>query len=106
MRHGNGAQGKLDTTPPLGLPSALMAKQPLMFCTRCHTVAEPETHTKGSFLLELALWICFLLPGIMYSIWRLTTRGKVCPSCGSYDLISPDSPLASQLRNGVNVAGS
>jgi len=37
------------------------------------------TVTKGHFALEFVLWLCFLVPGIIYSIWRLTTRRETCP---------------------------
>jgi hypothetical protein len=37
---------------------------------------------KGSFAMELLLWILFFPIGIVYSIWRLTGRTKRCPRCG------------------------
>lgn len=48
-------------------------------------------------LVELFLWLCFLIPGVFYSIWRLTTRAQVCRSCGSHELIPPGSERARQL---------
>jgi hypothetical protein len=49
--------------------------------------------TKGSFLIEFLLWVCFIVPGLIYSIWRLGTRHKGCPSCGG-PMIPVDSPVA------------
>jgi hypothetical protein len=68
-----------------------------MYCTRCGTVASPKRHTRGSFLIELVLWCCLIVPGLIYSLWRLTTRAWVCRACGSTEIIPPDSPRARQL---------
>lgn len=56
-------------------------------CRRCEQVSIPKRYTPGSFWLELALWIFFCVPGLIYSIWRLTARKYVCPVCGSDELI-------------------
>jgi len=51
-------------------------------CPLCHYEgAETKTYTKGSTLVELALWCCFLVPGLIYSMWRLGSRYKGCPKC-------------------------
>lgn len=34
-------------------------------------------HTPGSFWIELALWILFFPAGIIYSLWRWTSRRKI-----------------------------
>lgn len=61
-------------------------------CRDCETVAEPKRETKGSIWIELILWLCFLVPGLIYSIWRLTTRYDVCPACGSQNIVPLNSP--------------
>ena len=66
-----------------------------MYCQHCGTVGQPKTRVKGSFLIELVLWLCFIVPGLIYSIWRLTTKEKVCPKCGMPNMIPADSPKAS-----------
>lgn len=65
-----------------------------LFCTRCHGVGPAKSVTKGSILIELVLWICFLVPGLVYSVWRLTTRHKACRACGSDALVPMTSPAA------------
>ena len=47
---------------------------------------------RGTYLIKLVLWLCFLLPGIFYSIWRHTIRENVCRCCGGNTLVPPDSP--------------
>jgi hypothetical protein len=64
------------------------------YCQRCGTVATPTRRTKGSFLIEVFLWLMLLIPGLIYSLWRLTSKAWVCPKCGSEDIIPLDSPKA------------
>ena len=72
--------------------------QPAQHCMTCGIDAKPKTVTKGSIAIELILWLCFLVPGLIYSIWRLTTRGAVCSGCGGTTLVPMDSPAALMHR--------
>jgi hypothetical protein len=69
-----------------------------MYCTQCGTIDKPKTETKGSLAIEIILWLLMILPGVIYTVWRLTTRGPVCRTCGAKEIIPPDSPRAKQLR--------
>lgn len=69
-----------------------------MICSNCGTIGKPKTVTKGSIWIEIILWLFLIIPGIIYSIWRLTTRAKVCPSCGAEKMIPLDSPMGIRLR--------
>jgi hypothetical protein len=68
-----------------------------MICEHCGTRGTAKTRTRGSTAIELVLWLCLILPGLVYSIWRLTTRERVCPSCGAPGLIPIDTPRGKQL---------
>ena len=70
----------------------------IMICGNCGTVAEPKSITKGSFAVEIILWLCFILPGMLYSVWRLASRHKGCPKCGQNNMIPLDSPRGIALR--------
>ena len=72
-----------------------MSQQKL--CTNCGYQGKPKTITKGSMIVELALWICFLIPGLIYSIWRLSSRYEGCPQCESPNMISLNSPIAQRI---------
>ena len=74
-----------------------MGKKKDMFCIDCHHQGELKIHTKGYFLIELVLWICFIVPGLIYTIWRVSSRQKMCVECGGVNLIPVDSPRARQL---------
>jgi hypothetical protein len=58
-----------------------------MVCADCFEVAVPDTVLEGSDLLELLAWACFGIPGLLYCWWRHLARIKVCPNCGSRELI-------------------
>jgi hypothetical protein len=68
-----------------------------MICGRCGTRCDPCIAAKGSTLIEVVLWLCFILPGLIYSLWRLSTKRPVCPACGSEQLIPADSPKGRSL---------
>jgi hypothetical protein len=69
----------------------------LWVCTVCHTADHPKTRTKGSFFIEIVLWICFIIPGVLYSLWRMTTRAKVCRSCGAEAIVPASSPAGRRI---------
>jgi len=68
-----------------------------MLCTCCGETAAPDTRVTGSDRLELALWVLFLVPGLLYCVWRHLHRRRACPACGSSDLIRESR--ASHSRN-------
>jgi predicted RNA-binding Zn-ribbon protein involved in translation (DUF1610 family) len=68
-----------------------------LVCTNCGFVGDTKTVTKGHHALEVVLWLCFLVPGIIYSVWRLTTRHEACPVCGNANLIPRTSPIAQKF---------
>ncbi len=77
-----------------------MARAP-MYCANCGTVGAPKRSTKGYFVLEVVLWLFFLLPGLIYSVWRLSTKTWVCPSCAAPNMVPLDSPRARSARADV-----
>ena len=70
---------------------------PQMVCTSCGTIGAPKTITRGSILIEIVLWLCFIIPGLIYSIWRHTTRRNGCRSCGADTLVPVNSPIGKKL---------
>lgn len=79
-----------------------MAKQP-MFCSSCGTIELPKVHTPGSFGVEVLGWLFFIVPGVLYSMWRLSARKQVCAGCGATTLLPPDSPVAVQMQRAMEV---
>ena len=68
-----------------------------LVCTNCGHVGSTTTVTKGHFALEVVMWICFLVPGIIYSVWRLTTRQEACSVCGNVNLLPKAAPMAQKF---------
>lgn len=74
-----------------------------MICQNCGTIGQPRIETKGSIAIEIILWLCLIIPGLVYSIWRLCSKYRACPACRSADMIGTDTPrgklLAEQFTN-------
>lgn len=66
-------------------------------CSNCGYHGEPKRVTKGNFFIELILWLCLLIPGIIYSIWRLSSRYDACPKCGAPNMVPEGSPIGMKL---------
>lgn len=69
----------------------------LLICTQCGHVGKSVYVTKGSMLAEAGLWLFFLLPGLIYSVWRLSSKTSVCAQCKNPSLIPLDSPNARKV---------
>jgi hypothetical protein len=65
-------------------------------CESCGTVGKSVWRTKGSFAVELALWLLFCAPGLIYSLWRLTSNERVCAGCAGR-MISVSTPRGIHL---------
>jgi hypothetical protein len=66
-------------------------------CTTCHFIGNPKKITKGSFFIELILYLFMIVPGLIYSIWRLTTKQLVCPACKNPTMIPITTPVGKEL---------
>lgn len=69
-----------------------------VFCKTCGYSGKSKTLTKGSLGIEIVLWLCFLVPGIIYSLWRRSSRVAVCGACGSADVVPASSPVAMAMK--------
>jgi len=76
-----------------------------MFCTSCGHTGRAKKETPGSFIFEIVLWLCFLIPGIIYSFWRITHKYSCCAKCGNRSVIPSDSPIAIQHKQSIVRSG-
>jgi len=67
-------------------------------CLDCGTTDVPQNLVKGDLLTEIILWLLLGIPGMIYTVWRITTRTKVCPTCGSERMIPLHTPRARYLQ--------
>ena len=72
-------------------------------CTSCGYIGDPERHTKGSFLIEIILWFFFLIPGLIYTIWRHKNRYSSCPQCDKETMIPLDTPRGRKLIKSLKI---
>lgn len=66
-------------------------------CTACGSIGKPIKTVKGNFFTEIVLWCFLLLPGLIYTTWRLTSKYKACPKCGKPTMIPMDTPTGKAL---------
>lgn len=77
-----------------------------LVCTTCGHHGPTVSHTRGSLLLEVVLWCMLIVPGVIYSFWRLSTRGPACSQCGGRSLVPANTPVGKQLLAGqANTGG-
>lgn len=70
---------------------------PTHVCTSCGSQVRPKSITPGKFWMELLLWIAGLLPGLIYSIWRITSRYQGCPVCRGRAVIPINTPVGQNV---------
>ena len=85
-------------------------------CSDCGSNGKPEKLIQGQFLMELLLWgsgilvilfskmlfgfwLIAMLPGVFYTIWRITTKYDGCKVCNSKNIVPLDSPKGKELSN-------
>lgn len=66
-------------------------------CKSCGYHGPVRSTLRGSLAIEAVLWLCLIVPGVIYSLWRGTTRHHVCPKCASSDVVPADSPVGKKI---------
>lgn len=74
------------------------------YCMTCGHEGRTKIHTRGNLLIEIILWLCLLIPGLIYSIWRVSTRHEVCSNCGAGNVVPPQSPAVRAARARMDAA--
>lgn len=70
----------------------------MTLCTQCLNKVEPKKVVRGYFIIEIALWLLMILPGLIYTFWRIFGgRQETCPECGGHAFVPLDSPAAKAL---------
>lgn len=70
-----------------------------LICTQCGSIGKGKTVTRGNLLIEILAYFFMIIPGLIYSIWRLTTRYTACSVCGNQTLVPVDSPMGKKLSS-------
>lgn len=72
-----------------------------MLCVNCGHKGTPAKITPGTFGMEVLLWLIFLVPGVIYSLWRLSAAFPGCPKCKAKNMIPEDSPIARKIIGSI-----
>lgn len=70
---------------------------PKYVCAGCHYKGKPIRLKEGSAKLEIILWICGIIPGLIYSIICYKNGIDICPSCKTPSMISVKGPHGQRL---------
>lgn len=73
-----------------------------MLCKSCGFVGSSKSGVPGSLGVEILLWLCLIVPGLIYSLWRDSARYRACPKCGGKEMIPADSPVGKKIINETN----
>jgi len=68
--------------------------EPVMYCNECGYTGTTVKSMRGSLAVEFVLWLFFAIPGLIYSLWRRSTRKQACSNCKSRSVIPASSPKA------------
>jgi hypothetical protein len=68
-----------------------------MLCSNCGYKGKSKTYVKGSAAVEILLWLMFIIPGLIYTAWRSSSRYKACPKCKQPNMLPLDSPVAQKM---------
>jgi hypothetical protein len=66
-------------------------------CEGCWAIDHPRMELRGSFAIELMLWLLLVVPGIAYARWRGRGGYPVCRRCGSSSVVSEESAQGRSL---------
>jgi hypothetical protein len=75
-----------------------------MVCKSCGHAGNMKSKVRGSLAVEIAMWCLLIVPGIIYSTWRGSSRHKACPECGSTEIIPAGSPMGRRIISQVKDA--
>jgi len=80
------------------------AKEPGHICPNCHSIIKPREVESGSGWITLLLLFFFVVPAIIYSFWRSSTRKNTCPTCGAPNPVPLSTPAGQAIA--AKVSGS
>lgn len=64
-------------------------------CTNCYYKGYPKV--PDSFLIEVILWLCYIIPGLIYTCWRRSEKNIICAKCNQKTLVPLNTPRGKEL---------
>lgn len=69
----------------------------MIICRNCGHEGAAERELKGHFLITLILLLLYIIPGIIYMVWRRTGLHDSCAKCGSQNVVPLGSDEALKI---------
>ncbi len=69
---------------------------PKYVCPACALTGNAIVIQKGSRKVEILLWCCLIVPGLIYTLWRQGTTKHYCRTC-EVEMISVKGPHGQRL---------
>lgn len=66
-------------------------------CLECGCQREPVMANRGMLIIELLMWLLYILPGVIYSIWRRVRKQEICPNCRTPSVVLTASSRAMKM---------
>ena len=60
----------------------------------CGCQRDPVNAKRGLLVIEIFMWLLYIFPGVIYSIWRRVRKQQVCPNCRNPSIVLTSSPRA------------
>ena len=67
-------------------------------CMECSCQREPIWVKRGWLIIEIVMWLLYIIPGVIYSIWRRVRKQQVCPKCLSPGMVLTTSSRVMKVR--------
>lgn len=67
-------------------------------CLECGCQRDPIDAKRGLLVIEIFMWLLYILPGVIYSIWRRVRKQQVCPNCRNPSMVLTSSSRAMGIR--------
>jgi hypothetical protein len=71
--------------------------KPQSICTSCRSIVTPDGRAQGSGGVEILLWLLFIIPGLIYTLWRGSKKIITCPICHAPNPIPLATPAGKAL---------
>lgn len=72
-----------------------------MICNQCGSIKFKYANN-GSIIVAFALFCFFIVPGLIYVLWMLSSQHKICAQCGNKNRIPIKSPMGQMFINQLN----
>lgn len=80
----------------------VVERRRVFVCTTCHNAGRSKIQTPGSTWITLILIFPFFIPAIVYEVWRMTSKKKICKSCDSSNIVPISSPVGQKIIGQVS----